>query len=389
MLASAPWRGSRLSVAEAPGRPVRRIGLGLGLAGLAIATQLLAARSPESVERLFSRGVYPFLGASIGCLTGLAPFSLAEAGVPVLGLLLLIGLVRLSRAPGGLRSRLLRLFGHAILSAGILYLAFLVLWGLNYQREPFARIAGLDARPASASELAALGEELVARADRARERVAEGADGVMRIPDGARGALARTTKGFEAAAVFYLPLAGRCARPKPVFFSTVLARLGVTGIYVPFTGEPNVNTTVPDPELPFSAAHEVAHQRGFAREDEANYLGYLACRLHPDTDFRYSGLLVASIYAGNALARVDRAAFDRIEARRSAPVRRDLDALVAWAVRYRGRAAAVSERVNDAYLRSQGEAEGVRSYGRMVDLLLAERRAGREGAPPESRLPLE
>jgi hypothetical protein len=154
-----------------------------------------------------------------------------------------------------------------------------------------------------------------------------------------------------------------------------LSRIGITGIYFPFTGEPNVNTTVPDVELPFSAAHEVAHQRGFAREDEANYIGYVACRFHPDADFRYAGLLAASHYALSALHALDPAAAARVQAGRSAPVLRDEGALRAWTDRYRGRANEAGRRVNDAYLKTQGQADGVRSYGRMVDLLLAERRS--------------
>ena len=173
---------------------------------------------------------------------------------------------------------------------------------------------------------------------------------------------------------------GPSARPKAVFLSPLLSRVGITGIYFPFTGEPNVNTTLPDVELPFSAAHEVAHQRGFAREDEANYVGYLACRLHPDADFRYSGLLAASHYALAALHEVDPTAASRVQAGRSAAVLRDEAAIRAWMERYRGRANEVGRRVNDTYLKAQGQAEGVRSYGRMVDLLLAERR--RSGTEP-------
>ena len=266
--------------------------------------------------------------------------------------------------------------------AGTMYLAFLLLWGLNYQRQPFGVSAKLDVRPSSPDELAALGTVLVDEANQARAGLAEDGAGVMRLADGRRSALMRTEAGFRPAASLHPVLAGCPSRPKPLFTSTVFSWLGVTGIYFPFTGEPNVNMTLPDPELPFAAAHEIAHQRGFAREDEANYLGYLACRLHPDPDFRYSGRLAASVYAVNALAALDRKAGERLEARRSPGVRRDLAALVAWAERYRGLAERVSQRVNDAYLRSQGEAQGVRSYGRVVDLLLAERRAQRDRLTP-------
>jgi Protein of unknown function (DUF3810) len=156
--------------------------------------------------------------------------------------------------------------------------------------------------------------------------------------------------------------------------SPLLSRLGITGIFCPFTGEAHVNGEVPAPDVPFTASHELAHFRGFAREDEASYVGYLACRSHPDPDFRYSGLLLASAYLTGALARVDPAAAREVQALRSEGVRRDLAALRAWSDRHRGRVQDASQRVNDAYLRAQGTPDGVRSYGRMVDLILAERR---------------
>jgi uncharacterized protein DUF3810 len=168
--------------------------------------------------------------------------------------------------------------------------------------------------------------------------------------------------------------------------SRVFSYLGITGIFFPWTGEPNVNADVPDPDIPFAIAHEMAHARGFAREEEAGYVGYLACGFHPDADFRYSGVLAASIYALNALGGVDRAGHRELQDRRSPAVRRDLRALQEWSDRYSGRISRASRSINNAYLRSQGQAEGVRSYGRMVDLLVAERRARSGGSGPRDNL---
>ncbi len=358
--------------------------MGLLLLAGGLGLQCVLARSPEMVEPVFARGVYPLLGGRLGCLARLVPISLGEAIVFALLGWLTVALWRLTRSRER-RPRLRRLARAVLPAAGTLYLAFLLLWGLNYQRQPFAVSAGLEVRPSSLDELAALGAILVDEANEAREGLPEDGAGVMRLADGKLPALARTEAGFRRAASLYPVLAGCPSRPKPLLTSTVFSWLGITGIYFPFTGEPMFNVTLPDPELPFAAAHEIAHQRGFAREDEANYLGYLACRLHPDPDFRYSGRLAASVYAANALAALDRKAGERLEARRSAGVRRDLAALVAWAERYRGPAERVSQRVNDAYLRSQGEAQGVGSYGRVVDLLLAERRAVRAPSGPRSR----
>lgn len=351
--------------------------LGLGL-------QLAASFVPSAVESAFSRGLFPVLGGGLACLTAGLPFSLTEI---VLTAAVAAGLWLLGRTVLRIRSgstswrEALR---AGLRLAGVTYGGFLLLWGLNYQRQPFAFTAGMDARPASLPELTAVAEELLIRADALRAPLAEDARGVLRLKDGARGALGRAEEGYRRAARIHPVLLGRCARPKPVLASTALSLLGISGFYFPFTGEANVNTGVPDAQLPFDASHELAHQGGFAREDEANYLGYLACRLHPDRDFQYSGALAASLYTLSALAESDRAAARRAAARRSAAVRRDLAAIAEWVRRYQGPVRDVSERVNDAYLRSQGQRGGVRSYGRMVDLLVAEHRAapaGSAGAP--------
>lgn len=336
-----------------------------------MAAQLLAARSPAFVERVFSRGAYPSVGGGLACLTAPAPFSIGEA------LLFAGAAFAVWRTGQAIRRRQLSLgaaLRRATIAVGAAYLAFLMLWGLNYQRQPFAVTAGLDARYATLAELVAVTARLTNDANQLRQALLEDEHGVMRLPDGGRAALLRTAAGFERAAGIHPILAGSCARPKPLVASLLLSFLGIAGIYCPFTGEANVNMTVPDPDLPFDASHEVAHLRGFAREDEANYLGYLACRLHPDRDFRYSGVLTASLYAAQALGSVDPAARDRLIGTRSPAVARDVVAIAAWALRYRGPALELSRQVNNAYLRSQGQRDGIRSYGRMVDLLIAEAR---------------
>ena len=358
---------------------MKRLGTGLVFLALAATLSAAATRAPATVERLYARGLYPVLASLLSWATGMVPVSVAELGVLTLVLMLisrLLGALRAGRAQGwGQAVR--AILADLTLALGGLVLAFVLLWGLNYRRLPFAISAGLDAAPASVDELRDLATALALRANEGREGLPEDGRGVMRTTGGPGEVLARMKAGFDAAATRYPALAGSRVRPKPLLFSEALSWLGLTGIYSPFTGEANVNVAAPESELPFSASHETAHQRGFAREDEANFAGYLACRFHPDPDFNYAGDLAASVHASNALFAVDRDSWIAVEASRSPGVKRDLGALRAWAARHEGWAARASERVNDAYLRTQGQAEGVRSYGRMVDLLIAERRAER------------
>ena len=330
------------------------------------------------VERGYSSGLYPKVAAAASRLTGRLPFSLAEwmAAGFVLLVLWRAGrfAVRAARRRGYLREAWLPGLLGVVAAAGLLYLTFLLAWGLNYAREPFAVLSAMDASPPSIAELRSACADLVQEANALRQGLPEDSRGVFRLPDGRAGAFARAEKGYREAGALHPVLARRSSPPKPILSSRVFSYLGITGIFFPWTGEPNVNVDVPDPDIPFAAAHEMAHAKGFAREDEAGYVGYVACRFHPDRDFRYSGVLAASIYALNALSGADRAAHREVAEGRSAAVRRDLRALQDWSDRYSGRISRASRSVNNAYLRSQGQPEGVRSYGRMVDLLVAERR---------------
>jgi hypothetical protein len=372
-----------------PPRRAARAVAGAALIAASLLAQAAARSFPHEVEALFAEGLYPRFGGLLGRAAGLLPFSLAEglvlASVLFSAAAAVLGVRRVLRGRASLRALIATSAANLALVAGVAYAFFLLLWGFNYARPPLSSLAGLPIVPASAPELGALAVDLIDASNAARVGLPETAGGELRIESGFWSVARRVPLGFAAAARRFPLLSGPTASPKPVFLSGLMSRAGITGIYFPFTGEPNVNTTVPDVELPFGAAHEVAHQRGFAREDEANYIAYLACRLHPDPDFRYSGLLAASHYVLAALHNVDQGAAREIMARRSEAVLRDEAALWAWTLRYRGRATEVGRRVNDAYLKTQGQAEGVRSYGRMVDLLLAERR--RDGAALEKGPP--
>ena len=352
---------------------------------LAIGVQALGAHSPERVEALYSRGVFPILVAVLAWLSSRVPFSVAEVGLACACVVLALALLSTGHALVRGRGHRWRILGRAAVSCllvtGAGYALFLLAWGLNYQRLSFGRSAGLPVAPSDRLELLALSASLIDAANTLRDGLPEDEHGVMRLADGSRRALSRTTLGAAALINRYPWLPKSLFHPKPAWTSPLLARLGIGGVYSPWTAEPHVNIEVPSSDIPFDAAHEVGHQLGFAREDEANYLAYLMCRLHPDVDFRYSGVFLASRYAQAALASVDRPEALALESRRSAAVRRDLVALIAWAKRFEGPAMKAAERVNDGYLRTQGQ-DGTRSYGRMVDLLLAERRAERQSAPP-------
>ena len=157
---------------------------------------------------------------------------------------------------------------------------------------------------------------------------------------------------------------------KPFGCSSALSVLRFTGFYFPFTGEANVNMDSPSAYLPATVCHEMAHQRGIISEQECNFVGILAATRSDDPAYRYAGWLEGYVYLSNALYRSDPERCLAIRETLPEEVRADLRADSAYWARFRGPVSQVSETVYDVFLKTNGDENGVRSYGMVTDLLV-------------------
>ena len=166
----------------------------------------------------------------------------------------------------------------------------------------------------------------------------------------------------------YSLLTNFTSRIKPVRFSGVMSDLGITGIYSFFTGEANVNVEYPDYYLPFTAAHEMAHQRGISRENEANFVAFLVCIASDDAYIRYSGYLNMYEYLSIALYRTDRKLYYETEKLLHDVALSDMDAAYdVYLLHKDSPLGKINTKLNDLYLKANGT-EGVVSYNYVVRL---------------------
>jgi len=258
----------------------------------------------------------------------------------------------------------------------ILYVLFMFLWGFNYDRLSFNKIADLKIERSTEDQLKGLCTQLIDRANTIRKKVNVTPKGIMVENGGYKDVFDRAEKGYEKTSLIFPQLGGRYSKPKPILLSEAMCYTGITGMYMPYTGEANVNVRVKDFMLPSTAAHEMAHQRGFAREDEANYIAYITCLSNPDADFQYSGVMLALISSMNALADKDMGAYKTLQKYYSIGVKNDIDSNNDFWRKYSGKIESISTKVNNSYLKSNGQIDGTQSYGRMVDLLLAQYKKG-------------
>ena len=364
-----------------------------------------ASANPSLTETWFSRGVYPWLSSAWGFLPSLAPFSVAQ-WVVVATLAFCIGwlgfyLVAFVRGRGRRRFVLWRALTTMLAVLSVAYCIFALMCGLNYYRHTFAEDAGFELRESSTAELAALCENLAANMNETRAEVTAttnegeatraGAE-MAAIPDEyaeSRGGFwtysHETVANMEALAERYPALARPLySPPKPVLFSELMSYADIAGMYFPFTVESNINTDGPFFTIPATMGHEMAHQCGFMREDEANFIGYLACKDASDPLTRYSGYSLAYDYALSALVKADRDTAVTVNDKLSEEVKADRRARSEYLRQFEGPVAEMSNAANNAYLKANQQQDGTRSYGRMVDLLLAEARQEAEQAQDPS-----
>lgn len=319
---------------------------------------LTAARRIPGFGQWYAVHIYPVWVNLWGRFFGMVPFSAAEFGLYGLGMFLAVFAVRFWRRPAFAAS-------SCFLLASSLLLSYTLNCGINYYRRPFSSYLDLRTGEAGREELLALCEWLTIQVNESRKILEEDGRGDEDMNK-------RGVEVMESLAAVYPSLTGFYPRPKPVTVSWILSVQQLSGIYVPFTVEANYNRDMVNYNIPHTICHELSHLRGFMREDEANFIGYLACLNAPYPDYNYSGYLTGWIYAGNALAREDFEEYLRLYGSLDEAVREDLKENSAFWNRYEGRVAEAANQVNDVYLKANGQSEGVKTYGRVVDLMLAD-----------------
>ena len=348
----------------------RRITVSALLLVLSAGLMVLSVQAPDFAE-WYSQNIYPVLVSAIGRLTGLLPFSLAEICLYLLLAALILSLICLCigiARKGEAGHRLFAWFSCAVLAVSILAFLYTAGCGVNYHRKTFSSEEGIIASDYTAEELQEICIRLTEEVNSRAGKVSRDSDGVMILtaPEG-EGAVEAMEKLAEA----FPSLKGYYPMPKKVAVSELLSYQGLTGVYSPFTIEANYNGDMTPYNIPFTTCHELSHLRGFMAEKEANFIAFLACIGSDRTDFQYSGYLSGWTYCMNALYRADPEAWQETRSLLDKKAEADVWANSQFWNSYEGVISETADRINDTYLRANGQADGVRSYDRMVDLIMA------------------
>lgn len=320
----------------------------------------------------FNGAVSPWGRRLMALLSAWIPFSFAEMLLLLLPvwLILLVG-VAYRRYCNSWHDTFVFL---GILFSGVCVVLNLFVWNFasGYYTTSLDKKLDLDRSPVTAQELYETARILTEELEELCHETVALESGETVMPYSYTEMNQRLMAAYEKAEKKYDFLDHFSSSVKPIMLSEPMSYTHITGVYTFFTGEANINVNFPDYTIPYTAAHELAHQRGIAREDEANFVAFLVCMESDDPYIRYSAYLNVYEYVATALARADRTLYKEAYSALPPQIRREEAAYSAFFEKYRDNVAAdVSQATNDAYLKGQGASQGTKSYGLVAELAVA------------------
>ena len=308
-------------------------------------------------------------------ITGFIPFSLAECiiiALPIVMVAYILGSIistRKDETNAGI-NRWTRPMIAVVLALGIV---FCLGFGPAFGRKPISENLGLESMPVSAEELYDTAKIISETAYFELDDITFGVDGASVMPYSYKELVKKMNDAFGKYARGVDYISHYDSNPKAIALSEPMTYTHISGVYTFMTGESNVNVNYPDFLLPYTMAHEMAHQRGIAREDEANFVAYLVCIGSDDAYIRYSGYANMLNYLLPALSEAD--GEKRVELIKNVIPKEIYGEFIAYSQffdKYRGSTASVvTEKISDVMIKTHGQPAGTKSYGLVVDLAVA------------------
>ena len=325
---------------------------------------------PEAVEKYYSTGLYPVISLGLRFLFGWIPFSAGDLLYAAAVIYLLVKIFRFFKTV--IRKKADRLYWKACfyqLAATILiiYVIFNLFWGLNYNRVGMAAQMHLQMKPYTTEELQQVMTIVVKRLDSTNVKALQTRNVYLQK----QALFKEAYHSYQLAKPQYNHLSYSIKSVKPSLFSYLGDYMGYSGYYNPFTGEAQVNTTVPVFIQPFTTCHEVGHQLGYAKENEANFAGYLSGKSSADAAFTYSVYFDLYNYGMPELFGRDSMLAKELIKQKPLQVKKDILTLRKFYAGYENPIEPYIRRLYGQYLRANQQPSGMESYNEVMAFLIA------------------
>jgi hypothetical protein len=317
-----------------------------------------ADRKSELVETYYSEGLYPHFAKWLSSLSNLFPFSLWDLFLTISVLLIIIGIILVV-----FRKLKLGWYGLRVAQyVALLYSVFYIVWGFNYFRPPIETRLGWTKTNADINVFRSILDSVIVQTNLSYDSVS--VSDYSAINELIEESFLRNSGKLG------IQYPNGTRRPKPMIFSSFIAKVGISGYFGPFFSEVHLNSSLLPMDYAFSLAHEKSHQFGISNEAEANLVAFMVCTTSDDKRLKYSGNLFLLLYFlddashlndyHDYVKKIDRQVIKDLHYRRIYYERLDNKTLDN-----------AQSAVYNTYLKANHIEEGVKNYNQVVALVIS------------------
>lgn len=327
---------------------------------------LFLKKNPGLVEQYYSTGFYPVISKLLNTSFKWSPVSLGDllyiAVFIYMTKWVVINWKRLRTQP--------RVWGLDVLTlVSIIYFLFHLCWGLNYYRESLH--VTLSLKPTyTTEELKIITSKLVLKTNSLHLSIANDSLQKIDTPYSFNKMAALSQQGYKRLETEYHIFRHPGQNTKKSLFSTPLTYMGFGGYINPFTLEAQVNSVMPKSSMLTTIAHEQAHQLGYAAENEANFIGFLACIHNKDLFYQYAGYTFALRYCLQEMSRRDIDCYkNTVKSIHPGILKKFQETSEFWND-YNNPLEPLIKRFYNNFLKANNQEKGIKSYSYVVALLV-------------------
>lgn len=334
--------------------------------GIQILVISILKRFPEFIERFYSNGLYVPISKMMRYVLGWIPFSVGDIFYTLASVYIIRWLIIN-------RKRILKdtvnWFLDIVATLSLVYFAFHILWAFNYYRQPLYKSLDLKA-DYSTEQLISFTERLIKKSNNLHHQLSPNDSLKIVLPYTKAAIFKKVKNGYSNLSKSYPHLEYKPRSIKKSIYSIPLTYMGFSGYLNPFTNEAQVDGLIPTYKFPTTACHEVAHQLGYAAENEANFIGSLAAIHNDDIYFQYSGYTFALRYCLAELFKRDPEIYNNIIPSVNHGIIKNYKEVQAFWMAYENPLEPIFEKTFDSFLKVNNQSAGMKSYSYVVALLV-------------------
>ncbi|WP_341220609.1 DUF3810 domain-containing protein [Polaribacter atrinae] len=328
----------------------------------------LAAKKPAFIEEYYSNGIYPPISSFFRILFGWVPFSVGDV-LLAFGLFVFIRfIVRLIKTR--FKNFIPKIF-HFTAVLSLIYFCFYLFWGLNYYREPLAKNLQYQQKEYTTKQLLNVTTHIIEKLNEYQFKITKNDTLKIENPYSQKEMYHMAVSGYDNLSKDYPQLKYEYKSVKSSLMSLLQSYNGTAGYLNPLTGEAQVNDKLPKTSYPTTTCHEMAHQIGFAAENEANFVGFLAANYNNDLYFKYASYRMALGYCISELRKRDSNLSQELWKTVHKGILKDFSASYIFWQQYKNPFEPIVKKGYNAYLKANKQDKGVQSYNYVVDLFIS------------------